>query len=168
VWTVGSGDLAWRGFDLAWLGLAALGVAAFAWRWGGVAAVAGALLFALYHLAGGAWQAGQRDFLLCPLLLAGALGVARWAETRGRAALAWGGLALGASITVKPHAVLLATALGVLIALEAWRAGDGLLAPLAVFVITVAVVPLATVAWLAAAGALPAWRAIVLDYLVPL
>jgi len=168
VLTAGSGDLAWRGFDLAWLGLGALGVAAFAWRWGAVAAVAGALLFALYHLAGGAWQAGQRDFLLCPLLLAGALGVARWAETRGRAALAWGGLALGASITVKPHAVLLAAALGVLIALAAWRAGGGLLAPLAVFAIAVAVVPLIMVAWLAAAGALPAWRAIVLDYLVPL
>ena len=40
----------------------------------------------LYHLAGGAWQAGQRDFLLCPLLLLGALGVTRWLETTSGAA----------------------------------------------------------------------------------
>jgi hypothetical protein len=166
--TAGVGDHAWRAFDLGWLTLGALGVAAFAWRWGWLAAAAGALLFALYHLAGGAWQAGQRDFLLCPLLLAGALGVARWVEAGGRGALAWGGLALGASVTIKPHAVLLATALGALIAVAARRAGGGPGAPLAVFVGAALVVPLAVGAWLAAAGALPAWRAIVLDYLVPL
>jgi hypothetical protein len=166
--TAGTGDAAWRAFDLAWMALGALGVAAFAWRWGALAAAAGALLFALYHLAGGAWQAGQRDFLLCPLLLAGALGVARWVESRGRGALAWGGLALGASVTIKPHAVVLVTALGALVAVAAWRAGGGLVAPLGVFVGSALVVPLALVTWLAAAGALPAWRAIVLDYLVPL
>ena len=75
----------------------------------------GALLLVLYHLSGGAWQAGQRDFLLCPLLLLGALGVARWME-RGRRAgvLAWGGLALGASMTIKPHTRRAAAGLGVM------------------------------------------------------
>ena len=43
----------------------------------GWAAVGAALLFALYHLSGGAWHAGQRDFLLCLFLLLGAWGVAR-------------------------------------------------------------------------------------------
>jgi len=37
---------------------------------GRAAAVGAGLMFALYHLAGGAWQAGQRDFLLCAFLLA--------------------------------------------------------------------------------------------------
>jgi hypothetical protein len=165
---LGPGDLGWRLFDLAWLGATAAAAAAFAVRWGAVASGLAAVLIALYHLAGSAWQAGQRDFLLCPLLIVGALGVARWAETRGRGALVWGGLALGASMTIKPHTLLLTTALGAVIAVSAWRAGDGVGAPLALFIVGAAVAPIAIGGWLATAGALPAWRAIVVDYLVPL
>jgi hypothetical protein len=166
--TVGMGDLGWRAFDLLWLAAWALGAAAFVAPWGRLAAGGAAVLVALYHLSGGAWQAGQRDFLLCPLLVAGALGVARWLESRRPGALAWGGLAMGASITIKPHALALATALAVLIALAAWRAGAGVMVPLAVFAAATAAVPAAVVGWLALLGALPAWRAIVFDYLVPL
>jgi len=165
---LGTGDLAWRLFDLGWLAAAAAAVAALAWPWGRSAAATGALVFALYHLAGGAWQAGQRDFLLCPLLLGGALGVARWTESRRRGALAWGGLAMGASMTLKPHTVLLAAALGVMVVVAAWRAGGGAPGAVAAFAAGVVVAPLAVVGWLAVAGALPAWRAIVVDYLVPL
>jgi hypothetical protein len=165
---LGTTDLAWRLFDLGWLALAALAVAVLAWPWGRLAALAGALLFALYHLAGGAWQSGQRDFLLCPFLLAGALGVARWVESGRRAALLGGGLALGASMTLKPHTVVLTAALGVMVAVAAWRRDARPAAPLGLFAAAAAVAPLVIVAWLAAAGALPAWRAIVVDYLVPL
>src|SRR5207249_6822368 len=105
---LGAGDGAWRLFDLGWLALGGALIAALAAPWGAVAAVGGALVFAAYHLAGGAWQAGQRDFLLCPFLLAGALGVARWLERRRIVDLAWGGLALGAGVTVKPHALVFA------------------------------------------------------------
>ena len=104
----GAGDLAWRLFDLAWL--AAIG--ALLWAYcrpvsDAVAAGAGAALFGLYHLSGGAWRAGQRDFLLCLFLLAGAYGVARGLEQPdGRLALLAGGLTLGAGMTVKPHAGL--------------------------------------------------------------
>jgi hypothetical protein len=164
--TVGTGDLAWRVFDLAWLAALALGAAAFAVPWGRPAAGAAVVLLALYHLGGGAWQAGQRDFLLCPLLMAGALGVVRWMESRRPGALAWGGMALGASLTIKPHTVLLAAALGVLIAVTAWRARGA--AALAIFAAGAAVAPLGVVGWLALSGALPAWRAIVFEYLVPL
>ena len=168
---LGDGDLAWRLFDLAWLASAAVAAAAFAAPWGRLAAAVAAGSLMLYHLAGGAWQSGQRDFLLCPLLLVGALGVARWLEATGgrrRRDLAWGGLALGASMTVKPHTVALAAALGVMIAVTAWRAGSGMTGPLASFCIGAAVVPAAVVLWLAMAGALPAWRAILFEYLVPL
>src|SRR5881628_3180919 len=104
----GAGDAGWRAFDLAWLAATSL------------AAAGAGLFFAAYHLAGGAWHAGQRDFLLCPFLLLAALGVARWAERPAeRTSLAWGGLALGAGITVKPHAGLLAAALLVLVAVVA-------------------------------------------------
>src|SRR5438552_3769045 len=106
--TLGGGDLAWRVFDLAWLAATAGVIAVFAMPWGRVAAAAGALVFVTYHLAGGAWQAGQRDFLLCLFLLLGALGVARWLERGGVRSLLWSGAVLGAGITVKPHAALFA------------------------------------------------------------
>ena len=168
VWGLGTGDLAWRVFDLAWLMVLALGVAGFAWAWGRTAAGVAALLIVLYHLGGGAWQAGQRDFLLGPFLVGGALGVARWVESGRRTALVWGGVALGASLTIKPHALVLTAALAVLIAVTGWRTGGGVLAPLVWFGAGAAVAPVAIVVWLALAGALPAWRAIVLEYLIPL
>jgi hypothetical protein len=165
---LGTSDLAWRLFDLGWLALSAVAIAAFARPWGRPAALAGALLFAFYHLAGGAWQSGQRDFLLCPFLLAGALGVVQWVESGRRAALLGGGLALGASMTLKPHTVVLIVALGVMVAGTGWRRDHRPAAPLGLFVAAAAVVPVAIVAWLAAVGALPAWRAIMVDYLLPL
>jgi hypothetical protein len=163
----GAGDLAWRVFDLAALVAAAWALWAFAAPWGRRAAAGGALTFALYHLAGGAWLAGQRDYLMCPLLIVGALGVARWAEGR-RTSLVWGGLALGASTTVKPHALLFVAALGVLVASVARRAPGGAARPLAAFGASVAAAPLAAVAWVWAAGGLGAWIALATDYLLPL
>jgi hypothetical protein len=180
---LGPGDAAWRAFDLTWLVLGGLAIGAFASAWGATAAVGGGLLFAAYHLAAGAWNAGQRDYLLCPLLVAGALGVARWLDARhapevaagprmrprpaggwgALGALAAGGLALGAAATIKPHVTVLAAALGALIARGPGR-GRGLTA----FGVGVALPPLGVGIWLASVGALPAWRAIVLDYLVPL
>jgi len=79
----GAGDGGWRAFDLTWLAGTSLAAAALAEPWGRLAAVGAGLFFTVYHLAGGAWQAGQRDFLLCPFMLLGGLGVARWAERSG-------------------------------------------------------------------------------------
>jgi hypothetical protein len=165
--TLGAGDGAWRLFDLVWLALGSLLIAAVARPWGRLAAVGGALFFAAYHLGGGAWQAGQRDFLLCPFLLAGALGVARWHEREVNRALLWGGLALGAGVTIKPHATLLALALMVLV-LAARQAGGSRWSALAMFTGALLVVPLAVLSWLAATGGLEAWRDIVSHYLLPL
>jgi hypothetical protein len=168
VQTLGTGDFAWRMFDLAWLAAGAGAIAAFAAPWGRLAAAGGALFFAAYHLAGGAWQAGQRDFLLCPFLLAGALGAARWAEGGSRArrvlSVAGAGLAMGAATSIKPHAAVFAAALLVFIAVVARRAA---IAPAAIFAAGAAVVPGALVLWLAAAGGLGAWSDIVVRYLVP-
>lgn len=156
----GAGDFAWRVFDLLALTATCGAIWAFAAPWGRAAAAGGALLFALYHLAGGAWLAGQRDYLMCPLLIAGALGVARWAEG-DRASLAWGGLALGAAVTIKPHALLFAVALAVLVARVRPRA-------LALFAASVAAAPVAAVLWVGALGGLGAWITLMTDYLVPL
>ena len=165
--TLGAGDGAWRLFDLLWLALASLLIAQLAAPWGRLASVGGALFFAAYHLGGGAWQAGQRDFLLCPFLLAGALGVARWHERQENRALLLGGLALGAGLTIKPHATLFALALMVLV-LATRQAGRSRGNALAMFTGGLLVVPLAVVTWLAAIGGLGAWREIVFDYLLPL
>jgi hypothetical protein len=169
--TLGAGDVAWRAFDLAWLTLTALGIAAFAAPWGAVAAAGGGLTFATYHLAGGAWQAGQRDFLLCPFLLVGTLGVARWLEAPGRwRSLACSGAAMGAAVTVKPHAAVLAGVLGVIVLVAAARAGGlaALTPPTLTYAAAAAAPPAAALAWLTGTGALGAWREAVFDYLLPL
>ncbi len=165
----GAGDAGWRAFDLLWLAATAACAAALAAPWGRLAAAGAALFFAVYHVAGGAWQAGQRDFLVCPFLLLGVLGVARWAEDRARrASLAGGALALGAGITLKPHAAALAAGLLVAVAVIARRAGASPWAPLALFAVGAALLPAAVSLWVAGHGALGAWREIVVDYLLPL
>jgi len=165
----GAGDAGWRAFDLAWLAGTSLAAAALAAPWGRLAAAGAGLFLAAYHLAAGAWQTGQRDFLLCPFLLLAALAVARWAERPDeRSSLAWGGLALGAGITVKPHAGLFAAALLVLVAVVARGSGRDAWASPAIFAAAIVVPSLAVVAWLASVGALPAWYDIVAHYLVPL
>ena len=164
---VGTSDAGWRVFDLAWLAATALALGAFARPWGGFAAAGSALFFAVYHLSGGAWLAGQRDFFLVIFLVLGALGVARWASDGRRASLAWGGFLLGAAATIKPHAVLLAGALAAVVLVVGVRAGSAVASPLAVFLGSLLVMPAAVTAWIAAAGGLPAWREIVLHYLVP-
>jgi hypothetical protein len=166
--TLGPGDLAWRAFDLTWLALTALAIAALAAPWGAAAAVGGGLTFATYHLAGGAWQVGQRDFLVCPFLVVGVLGVARRLEQRGGLiSLAWSGAAMGAAVTVKPHAGVLAAALGVIVVVAALRGGGVAPAALA-YGVAAALPPAATLAWLGATGAFGAWREAVFDYLLPL
>lgn len=171
LWLAGPGDVAWRVFDLAFLAAGCLAIAVFAASWGRMAAVGGALFFALYHLAAGPWQAGQRDFLLCPFLLLGALGVARWIERRtSPAPLLWGSLALGAGLTIKPHAAVLGLAFAILVAATAWRAAGGSAAgqAVAIYLLGVAAPMIVAVSWVAAVGALPAWRALVTEYLLPL
>ena len=163
----GASDASWRVFDLAWLLATSFALAAFARPWGWVAATGSALLFAVYHVAGGAWQAGQRDYFLVVFLVVGALGVARWTAGGGIAPLAWGGFALGAGIAIKPHAVLLAASLTVVVLVMGRRSGSATMVPLVIFGISAALVPVAVMTWIAASGGLPAWRDLVVHYLVP-
>jgi len=168
--TLGAGDGAWRAFDLAWLAATAGAVALLAARWGAVAAAGAALAFAAYHLAGGAWQAGQRDFLMCVFLVVGALGVVRWLEGRGGAwSLAGAGLALGAAVGLKPYAVLFAGALGLVVLVAAARRGDvGAAArSIGAYVAGSVAVPAALATWLALAGGLRAWVDVVFGYAIP-
>jgi hypothetical protein len=165
----GAGDAGWRAFDLLWLAGGVVCIAATVATWGRVAAACAGLFFALYHLAGGAWQAGQRDFVVSPLLVLAALGVARWAEGRdARSDLVWSALALGAAVTVKPHAIVFAAALCVAIGVVAARSRRSPWRSLGTFAASLLVIPALVVGWVAVRGGLSAWQHIVFDYLLPL
>jgi len=165
---LGTGDVAWRAVDLGVTALTAGLVAALAAPWGRVAALGGASFFAAYHLAAGAWNAGQRDFLLGPCLLGAALGVARWAEGGGLRPVFGGGIVLGAGLTIKPHAIVFLVALVAFIAVRGRVTVVPALPPMAALAVGAALAPIVVVVWLAAVGALGAWREIVFGYLVPL
>jgi hypothetical protein len=164
--TLGPGDLAFRVFDLALLAASGAGLVC-ALRpsgvWGGLAAAA---LFALYHVAGGPWLAGQRELLLCVFLAWGTAAAVASADAAGKRRTRWlggAGLALGASILVKPYAVALAPALLL------WsRRGARSRRDLAAVVLAAALPGLAALAWLAWSGGLGAFVDITLRYLIPL
>jgi dolichyl-phosphate-mannose-protein mannosyltransferase len=152
----GPGDVTWRVFERGWL--AATSVLAYFYcrplcdRWS--AAVAG-LLFAIHHLGGGPSLAGQRDFLLCLFLLAGAYGVARSSERGGRLPpLLVAGLILGFATMVKPLAGLFLVASAGAAALGRYRAGRSGLTGAAAVAGAGLVVPALMLGWLAWIGGL--------------
>ena len=164
--TLGPGDLAFRAFDLGMLVAAGAGLACAlrsSGAWGGLAA---ASVFALYHVAGGPWLAGQRELLLCVFLAWGAAAVmASIGATGARRTrlLAGAGLALGAAILVKPHAVALAPA----VLLWSWR-GERRARDLAVTLLAAGLPGVAALAWLWWSGGLAAFVDITFGYLIPL
>jgi 4-amino-4-deoxy-L-arabinose transferase-like glycosyltransferase len=164
----GAGDTAWRLFDLGWLAATCVVLVAYCRRIShGWAAAGAALLFALYHLSGGAWHAGQRDFVLCFFLLLGAWGIARGTEQGALASLVWGGLVLGAAMTIKPHAALYWIFCAVIAArdrswtVSPWRAA-------ALVIAAGLVVPAAVFGWLAWRGGLEPFVDVFGGYVVPL
>jgi len=169
---LGESDAAWRMFDLVVLAWTALVIRRFAAPWGIAASVGASLFFVAFHLMGGAWHMGERNFLLCPLLLTGGLAVAVWDEAAGGARrispLVQAGAAVGAAITIKPHTLLFALAMGVLVVLRARRRGDRPWMPAGVYLAALVAPCIATMAWLANAGGMGAWWWIMRDYVVPL
>ena len=168
--TLGEGDRAWRLFDLGWLVATVVLLAAYCRGAAGPVAGAGAaVLFALFHLGGGAWRAGQRDFLLCVFLVAGAYGVARSWETGGALApLLWGGMALGAAVALKPQAALLLSGWSLVAAVGRRRAGGSAVAGGTALLGAGATVPAVFVAWLAWRGGLGPFLEILGGYVLPL
>jgi dolichyl-phosphate-mannose-protein mannosyltransferase len=167
---LGEGDLAWRLVDLGWLGATAAALWGFSRRMGDDLSGAGAaLLFVLYHLSGGAWRAGQRDFLLALFLVLAAWGTARAWETGGaRAPLVWGGLAAGAGIMIKPQAVAFWIACLPVVLWGAKRTGRSVLAAGALWTATGLAVPALVLGWLASRGGFGAFVVILTGYVLPL
>lgn len=165
---LGEGDRAWRLFDLGWLALTAAALFGFSRRLGNVGSgLAAALLFVLYHLSGGAWRAGQRDYLLTLFLILAAWGAARVWESGGLVAPAlWGGLAAGAGVMVKPQAALFWMVCAVVVALGAWRARAH--RALVVWCAAGLAVPVLVLGWLAWRGGAWPLAAILTGYVLPL
>jgi hypothetical protein len=162
---LGGGDIAWRVFDLGWLALCCGLIARYLTPFGAAAAAGGALLFALYHLSGGPWLAGQRDFLVCPLLLGGILAVAAARSTGG---LLLAGALGGAAVVIKPPAVLF---VGLLIVSGAWHATGvhrSAMRDAGFVVLGSLAAPLGCLVWLAAAGGLPDLLSVFASYVLPL
>jgi hypothetical protein len=164
--TLGPGDAAARVFDVAILAAVGAGLWAASrsgGAWGGPAAAA---LFALYHVAGGPWLAGQRELLLCAPLAWGAAGAIAAAEaaraTRARL-LGMAGLALGVAVWIKPHTAILVPLLG----WRAWR-GPGRERAFSAAAVGLALPAVAALAWLGWAGGLASFADITLGYLIPL
>lgn len=160
----GPGDLGWRLFDLAALGGTAWLIFLYCRPFGPWSAASAGLLFSLYHLAGGAWRAGQRDFLLCFFLLLGLGGFARAWESGTRLPLALGALAVGAAAVVKPHALLL-------LPLPLWIGWRSARLPLIGVAVALAGagLPLAAVGiWLWWVGGLGSFVELVARYIIPL
>jgi len=166
---LGGGDLAWRLFDLGWLAATGALLWVYARPLGAGPAWAGALLFALYHLSGGAWRVGQRDFLLCLFLIAGAYGVARSIERGGALGpLVWGGLALGIGMTVKPHAGVFWLGAAALAGWGAWRGNRSPLAAPGTVLAAGLVAPALVFGWLGWSGGFGPFVAVFTGYVVPL
>ena len=164
----GAGDVTWRLFDLGWLAATGGVLAVYCRRIGeGWGPAAAALLFAVYHLSGGAWHAGQRDYLLCLFLLLGAWGVACGTEQPEPGAFAWGGLALGAAMTIKPHAALYWIFCAAVAARDRSRAVSPSRAAGRVLAAGL-VVPAAVFGWLAWRGGLRPFLDLFGGYVVPL
>jgi hypothetical protein len=163
-----AGDADWRLFDLGWLAATCVLLVLYCRHVGdGWSALAAALLFGLYHLSGGAWHAGQRDFLLCAFLLLGAWGVARGTEHGGAGPLLGGGLALGAAMMLKPHAALYWGLCAVIAARD--RSGPrSALGSAGLVVAAGLVVPAAVFGWLAWRGGLRSFLEGFTGYVIPL
>ena len=167
--TLGPGDVAFRAFDVGILVAAGAGLWAalrVSGAWGGLAAAA---LFTLYHVAGGPWLAGQRELLLCACLAWAAAGAIASTRARGGArtrCLVGAGLALGAAVAVKPHALVLVPFL----AFWAWRTSrdSARVHSLAAVGVGIALPAAVMLSWLGWVGGLGALVDITFGYLVPL
>ena len=109
--TLGQGDVAFRQFDLIWLGLLAVFMAAFAWKASKFWALIAATTLVLYHFAMGSRGMLQRDFMMAALLIMAGFYVVKMCEKKlngpmQHLAAVVAGLLMGLAIQIKPDAAL--------------------------------------------------------------
>ncbi len=120
VHTLGDSSLAWRAFDFALMGAAALAMIVIALPYDWFAGAFAGALFALLHGADGVGQPGQRDFTMAVLLLIACASLFAAVRRNRVWPMALFGLAGGAAAAIKPTALPFAAVL-LLMALFALR-----------------------------------------------
>lgn len=110
----GPGALAWRVFDFTLLAVAGISFATLTRRGGWFPAVFASTLFALVHGRDGLAQGGQRDLTMAVLLVAATAALVLAIRHRSTAAMAAFGLLAGITLTIKPTAIPLSVAQGVI------------------------------------------------------
>ncbi|HPM75875.1 MAG TPA: glycosyltransferase family 39 protein [bacterium] len=163
----GAADLPWRLFDLAWLALTATLLALYCRPFGGWAAALATLLFCSFHLAKGPGSVGQRDFLILPFILLALLSLNRFLRTTEWRCAALAGLALGASLTIKPQLALLFAFFAAAMIVRLWKTPGTWLRAAALLGVTGIVFPAAMFFWLWRTDALAPFLDIMRHYLLP-
>lgn len=164
----GSGDVQWRVFDLACLGVIDALILLYCRPFGRLAGWLGVALFTSFHLFNGPLYAGQRDYVLLTFMLAGLYCTARHMESNSLVLASLGGLMLGAAASVKPYIGLLCVVTAAALIFHAWQAKSSVLKTIAAFALSAALVPGALLLWLAVTGGLLPFFDILFHYLLPL
>jgi len=162
----GPGDVGWRLFDLVSLLILVALIAVYCRPFGKWAVAWSSLFFVAAHLGNGWIAMGQRDFLMCPFLVLGALLLARGLEGSSRKlSLFLSGVSIGCAATVKPDVLIL---LAFFVILVVWYSrtslrdcilGSGFL------LCGTIIPPVGMFVWLASTGALASFWQIVKEYL---
>ena len=127
-WIFGPGDLGFRIYDFALMGLMALAMIVIARPYGWIAGLFAGVLFAVIHASDGPKGAGQRDEVMTTLLV---IGLAFLFEAVRQARPGWmalGGFFLGMAAAVKPTVAPLGLLLLVMVALVVRKNGGRVLA----------------------------------------
>lgn len=104
----GPGDYGWRAFDILWLLLTVLATALFCRPLGRWAALFASLFFVAFHLGGGPFALGQRDFMICPFIMFASHFFAKYFEKNNPIRyLFCTGIVLGFAMLIKPQVFLL-------------------------------------------------------------
>jgi len=163
----GSGDLAWRLFDLAWLGVTDIFIIAYLRSYGTLPTVLAISLFSNFHLVGGEINIGERDYFLVLFILAGTHFVASSLEKK-RASfskLFIAGFLLGAGMMIKPYSGAFYVTLSIVVGIYAYRSGQSWWKPFLVFVVSGLVIPMAIFLWLTTVGGLIPFFDMIVNYL---
>jgi len=146
---LGTGDFMFRVFDLSFLFLIDVLIILYCKKNGLLTGILAASLFSCLHLSAGAWQSGQRDYLLVLFLLTGAyFCILAFEKDLCSLLLFLSGLFIGAGITIKPMAAIFLLAVGCLACMRLLGAKKRILSPLSSFIAGGCTVPLCIGYWL--------------------
>ena len=162
----GPGALAWRVFDFTLLAIAAASFAILTRRAGWFPAIFAAALFALFHGRDGLVQGGQRDLTMAVLLVAGTASLALAIRHKSTAAWAAFGLLAGIALTIKPTAIPLSAAQGIIALYVLRKRGEPLLKPIVAAKLSALIFPAVALVFLIREHAVSAFWAN-LHHLVP-